>query len=109
MTWTGTLSGTTANGKKFSHQSNSRVSWSLGDKCFALSGSSDGTIGAREIKVEIDDFSRCGRGCPESGGKIVVTNVVKNKSIEVDYDGTATAEYTGPGGKTTPIPLLCKP
>lgn len=109
MTWSGNISGATANGKEFSHSSNSTIAWSLGDKCFALSGSSDGAIAKREIKVEIDDYSRCGRGCPEAGGKITVTNVAKAKTIEVDYDGTAIADFTNANGKTTQIPLLCKP
>lgn len=109
MTWGGSLDGVTANGKKFSHESNSTVTWSLGDKCFAMSGSSDGAIRGREIKVEVDDYSRCGRGCPEAGGKIVVTNVAKDKSIELDFDGTATAEFTNATGRTTAVPLLCKP
>ena len=109
MTWAGMLDGSTANGKTFSHQATSTVSWAVGDKCFAMSGSSDGDVRGREIKTTIEDFSRCGRGCPEAGGKITVTNVPRNRTIEVDFDGTATATFIGPAGKETPIPLLCKP
>ena len=108
MTWSGAINGKTANEKTFDHTSNSTVAWTVGDKCFALSGTSDGKVNAREIRTEIDDYSRCGRGCPEAGGKIVVTNVAKNKSYAIDFDGTATATYTSPNGRQTAIPLICK-
>src|SRR6185437_13848698 len=60
MTWSAEIAGTTANAKKFSHTSTHTITWSLGDKCFSLAGTSDGQVRAREIKTDIENFNRCG-------------------------------------------------
>lgn len=109
MTWSATLDGTTAGGRKFTYTSKHSVTWTLGAQCFALEGSTTGTVRDRGIKTEIAGFRRCGRGCPDAGGKITVTNIAKNKQTTLEYDGTNRATFTGPNGKTTVVPLLCKP
>jgi hypothetical protein len=108
MTWGATLDGTTARGKAFSYRSTHTVSWTLGEACFSLDGTTEGQVGQRDIKTEVQNFKRCRRGCPEAGGKIIVTNVAKNKVVTIEFDGTATATYTAPNGKQFSLPLLCK-
>lgn len=109
MSWSATLDGTTTGGKKFTYQSDHTVTWTLGGTCFAVEGSANGTVRDRSLKTEIAGFRRCGRGCPDAGGKITVTNTAKNKQTTLEYDGTNRATFTGPNGKTTVVPLLCKP
>lgn len=108
MTWSATLDGTTAHDKKFSYRSTNTIAWTLGDKCFSLDGSTEGQVRQRDIKTEIQSYKRCGRGCPEAGGKIVVTNVAKNKVVTLDFDGTNKATYTNANGKQIALQLLCK-
>lgn len=108
MTWGATLDGTTQHGKAFHYRSTTTVAWTLGEACFSLDGSKEGQVGARDLKTEVQGFKRCRRGCPEAGGKILVTNVAKNELVTIDFDGTATAKYTAPTGATYPLPLLCK-
>jgi hypothetical protein len=102
------LAGTTAGGRDFTRTSARTLSWTLGDACFALSGTSEGQIKKRDIRIEIADFKRCRRGCPEAGGKITVTNVAKDKQIELLYDGTNRATLVGPNGGESTVLLLCK-
>lgn len=108
MTWGATLDGTTAHDKKFSYHSSHTVTWTLGEACFSLDGTSEGQVRQRDIKTEVQNFKRCRRGCPEAGGKIIVTNVAKNKIVTIEFDGTSTAKYTAPNGKELPLLLLCK-
>jgi hypothetical protein len=109
LVWTAQMTGTTAGGREFTRTNSRTVTWTVGDACFSLSGTSEGQIRKRDIRTEISDFKRCRRGCPEAGGKITITNVAKNRSIQVLYDGTNHATYVGPNGRTVSIPLLCKP
>jgi hypothetical protein len=108
MTWDAHLSGTSAGGRTLSRSTKHRTKWKLGDACFGLDGSSEGQVGEREIRTEISSFRRCRRECPDAGGKIVVTNVTKNKRYELHYDGTNRATFIGPNGKERSIPLLCR-
>ncbi len=93
------------------------MSWQLGDPCFALSGFSEGTIRRatedeskqREIRVDVSNFRRCRRGCPDPGGKIVVTNVTRNLKVELLYDGSNQATFVTPKGRAVTVPLFCRP
>ena len=107
MTWTAQLSGTTARGRTFTRTNQHTITWALGESCFTLDGTSEGEVGVRQIHTQIEGFRRCRRSCPDANGKIVITNVTKNKTYELDYDGTDHATYTNPKGQSVSIPLLC--
>jgi hypothetical protein len=107
MTWTAQLSGTTARGREFTRTNEHTISWKLGESCFALDGSSDGEVNKREIRTEIVGFRRCRQACPDADGKIVITNVTKNKRYELRYDGSNRATFIDPKGRETALPLLC--
>ncbi|HVH46602.1 MAG TPA: hypothetical protein VM925_29880 [Labilithrix sp.] len=107
MKWKAQLSGTTAGGRTFERINEHAISWTLGEACFALEGSSNGRVNGREIRTEIENFRRCRKACPDAGGKVVVTNVAKNKRFELNYDGTNRATFVGPEGRVVSIPLLC--
>jgi hypothetical protein len=109
MTWKARLDGTTPRGRPFTRTNEHTTAWKLGEPCFTLSGFSEGQINRRDVKVEISDFRRCRRGCPDPGGKVTITNVTRNKRFELRYDGSNVATYVGPNGREASVPLLCRP
>jgi hypothetical protein len=106
MHWKGALSGTTARGKTFSRTNEKTVTWRFGERCFAVSGVSEGNVRDRYLRTEITDFRRCQGACPEAGGKISISNEKKLK-VEILFDGTNRASYTSPKGTTT-FDLACQ-
>jgi len=106
MDWKGTLSGTTARGKTFSRTNTKTVTWRFGERCYGVSGVSEGNVRDRYLRTEISDFRRCQGACPEAGGKITISNASKVK-VEITFDGTSTATYTWAKGSTT-FDLACK-
>jgi hypothetical protein len=106
MTWSAQLSGTTARSRQFTRTNTKTVTWKVGERCFTLNGTSDGDVTGREIKTEIVNYSRCAAACPEAGGEITITNVKTGTKLEITYDGSNTATFTGPQG-TASIPLIC--
>jgi hypothetical protein len=106
MHWQGTLSGTTARGKTFSRTNTKNVAWRFGERCYAVSGVSEGKVRDRFLRTEITDFRRCQGACPEAGGKITISNAAKLK-VEITFDGTSQATYTTPKGALV-VDLACK-
>ncbi|HSO34577.1 MAG TPA: hypothetical protein VLT33_18715 [Labilithrix sp.] len=106
MAWKGTLSGTTARGKDFSRTNDKVVAWRFGERCFAVSGVSEGNVRGRYLRTEIADFKRCQGSCPEAGGRITITNAQAKVKVEILFDGTSRASYTTPKGTTT-FDLAC--
>jgi hypothetical protein len=109
LVWAGEISGVTGGGREFTLTTSETVAWTLGEACFSLDGESEGQIRKRDIKIEISGFRRCRQSCPDPGGKIVVTNVAKDRQVTLAYDGTNKATFTGPGGRETQVPLFCSP
>lgn len=108
MTWSAQLSGTTARGRDFSRSNHESVGWTLGDKCFSLSGDSEGDVKGRRLKTVITDYKRCAGACPEAGGKITITNENTGTTIAIDFDGTDRATFSSPKVAPTKFPLLCQ-
>ena len=106
MHWKGALSGTTARGKTFSRTNEKTVTWRFGERCFGVSGVSEGNVRDRYLRTEIADFRRCQGACPEAGGRITISNEKKLK-VEILFDGTNRATYTSPKGTTT-FDLACQ-
>jgi hypothetical protein len=104
MTWSAQLSGVTARGREFARSNTKTVTWKVGDRCFTLDGSSAGDVRGREVKTVISGYARCGAACPEPGGTITISSA--GTSLEITFDGSATATFTSPKGSTT-IPLVC--
>lgn len=109
MTWRAQLSGTTARGRTLNRTNEHTTTWTVGEPCFALEGTSEGSVGTREIRTEVSGFRRCRRECPDAGGKIVVTSLTTNDRYELRYDGTNRATFIGPNGVERTVPLLCGP
>jgi hypothetical protein len=106
MTWKASISGTTARGREISRTNDKVIDWTVGEPCVGIDGVSQGNLSGRNVKTEVNDFRRCRGSCPEAGGSIVVTNLDKNVSIEIKYDGTNQATLVTPRGETK-ITLLC--
>lgn len=109
MTWEASLGGTTAGGRELQRRSTFEVTWTLGEACYGLDGTSEGQVGKREIRATVDGYRRCKRGCPEAGGSISLTNVARSRTVAIRYDGTNKASYTNARGKESTVTLLCVP
>lgn len=105
MHWKGSLSGTTARGKTFSRTNEKTVTWRFGERCFGVSGVSEGKVRDRYLRTEITDFRRCQGACPEAGGRITISNESKLK-VDIQFDGSNRATVTSPKGTTT-FALAC--
>jgi hypothetical protein len=106
MHWKGALSGTTARGKTFSRTNDKTVTWRFGERCFGVSGVSEGNVRDRYLRTEITDFRRCQGACPEAGGRITISNE-KKVTVDIQFDGTNRATFTSPKGTTT-FDLACQ-
>jgi hypothetical protein len=107
MTWKATLTGTTARGREITRTNEKVIDWTIGEPCVGVDGVSQGNLSGRNVKTEVNDFRRCRGSCPEAGGSIVVTNLDKNVSVEIRYDGTNQATLITPRGESK-ITLLCR-
>jgi hypothetical protein len=66
----GSLTGTTAKGRAITHSADYVTTWDPGSRCITRNGSSETTIGLREMSRSITGYERCGVGlfgCPKSG------------------------------------------
>lgn len=107
MTWKGELTGDTPRKRAFSRTNEKVVKWRLGERCFAVSGKSTGDVNRRSLETEITSFRRCAGACPEAGGKIVVTDRTKQKRVELSFDGSNVATFTGPSGNQSRVQMFC--
>jgi hypothetical protein len=110
---TGNWTGTTKNGKDFSHTADFTATWDGSTKCITRDGSAETTIAAREFSHSITGFKRCGigmLGCPESG-KIVLerTKGGVSASVTIEFLGGRSFTVTGPKGNTVTRQLICNP
>lgn len=108
MTWDASLAGATAGGRDFQRKSALEVKWTLGEACYGLDGTSEGQVKRREVRVAVDGYRRCKRGCPEAGGSIRLTNA-RGRTVAIRYDGTNRASFTNANGKESTVALLCVP
>jgi hypothetical protein len=66
----GSTTGTTAKGRAITHTADYVTTWDPASRCITRNGSSETTIGARELSRSITGYERCGvgfLGCPKSG------------------------------------------
>jgi hypothetical protein len=107
MRWRAQLSGTTGRGRELTRTTDKTLTWTVGERCVGVSGSSEGAVGKRNLRTVVTDYRRCQRGCPEAGGKITTTNLDNGKVVEIRFDGTDQATYVTPNGKEKSLPLQC--
>lgn len=109
MNWTGHFTGTTGGGRTITRDNTKVMTWTVGDSCFEINGTSEGTVGARDVKTEVITYKRCKASCPEAGSEIKVTHVSAGKVVDLVY-GTDEATFTDAAGdKITFVPLCAAP
>ncbi len=107
MRWKAEIAGQTARGRELTRTSDKTLKWTVGERCLAVEGTSEGKIRSRNLRTVVSDYRRCQRGCPEDGGVITTTNLDSGKVVEIRFDGTDEATFVGPNGTETALPLLC--
>ena len=110
---TGEWTGTTKNGKTFSHTADFTATWDGATKCVTRDGSAQTIVASREFSHSITGFKRCGigsLGCPESGTIVLErTKAGTSASVTIEFLGGREFTVTGPkGGKVTRL-LVCNP
>ena len=106
MIWDGQFNGTTGGGRAFHRTNHKEYKWTVGLPCLSVTGSSDGTVSGKELKIDVINFSRCKGACPEAGSEIKVTDVAANAVYDVKWNA-ADATYTAPNGTATAFHPLC--
>jgi hypothetical protein len=106
MTWNASLSGTTGRGRHFDRTNQKTVSWTVGVECVSASGQSSGDILGAHLQTTVVSWQRCAEACPQAGSEISVKNLDKGDTIDIKYDGGASAELTL-DGKSMEIGLAC--
>ena len=109
MTWKAQLEGVNARGREIARTTDKTLTWTVGERCLGVSGTSEGRVRGRNLRTVVTDYERCQRACPEAGGTITTTNLYNGKTVELRFDGTDHATFVGAKGAETSIPLLCTP
>jgi hypothetical protein len=107
MAWRAHLTGTTARGRAFSRTNQKTITWTVGQECVLVNGSSDGNVTSRDIHTDVINYSRCKGECPAAGSEVRITNATTGKSVDIKCDGANLATFTGPNGGQTEITLAC--
>lgn len=106
MVWDGHFTGTTRKGRAIERTNHKDYKWTVGVKCLAVTGNSDGTVTGHELKTDVINFSMCQGSCPEAGSEIKITDVTSSKVYDVKWNAS-DATYTGPDGKSVNYKPLC--
>jgi hypothetical protein len=97
-------------GETVSHTSDVTIVIDTTTKCRTSNGTAVTLVADRKIDSTIQDYKICkladgGDGCPS--GTITHTNAAADKTVTVQFDGTAEAQVTGPKGHTVGVALVC--
>jgi len=110
---TGNWTGTTKNGKAFSHTADFTATWDPTAKCVTRDGTAQTMIAAREFSLSIAGYKRCGigsLGCPQSGEIVLErTKAATSASVTIDFLGGREFTVTGPKGNKVTRQLVCVP
>lgn len=108
---TGEWTGTTKNGKPFTHDADFTSTWDSATKCVTRDGSAQTTVASREHSRSITGYKRCGigsLGCPESGTIVLErTKGGNTASVTLKFLGGRDYSVTGPKGGTVDRKLIC--
>ena len=110
VVWTGSWQRTDDLGELVNHTTSLTISADLTTGCRTATGTAKTMVAAREVDTTITNLQICVsstgiEGCPS--GSVDFDGVTSGKTLEVQFDGTAEAEVTGPRGDTFGVPLVC--
>jgi hypothetical protein len=98
-------SGTGPLGNQIEHEGNYTISWDTASACRSIQGTWHTDLGSLERSNDVD-VQRCGdTGCPTG---TVTHHYIGGASIEVTFDGTAVATWSGSGGRSGTVTLDCQ-
>jgi hypothetical protein len=95
------------------HSSDLEVAVDLAAGCRTSNGTAGTHVATRTVDTTVTDYRICSNqktgaeGCPS--GTVVDTGRPQGRTVTVHFDGSATAQVTGPRGNTFGLPLLCVP
>ena len=106
---TTTGAGTGPFGNAITRSGNYVVTRTAATSCFGLDGSWATTVADHQWSTRVTALSKCGAQCPAAGGSISHHGGLSNVTITVDFDGSATADWSTSNGYSGTINLLCQP
>ena len=106
MVYKAQLSGTTGRGKTVSRTVDWRETWTVGEQCLTLDGTTDGSVNDRTLHTTVKAYQRCRGECPAAGGKITLESSKTGETVSIDFDGSSTASVTTNGTKSS-VSLAC--
>lgn len=112
VAWDGSWQRTNDLGQVVAHTSDLRISLDLASGCRTIDGTAQTHVDAREVNTTITGYQLCHgttgqEGCPS--GAVDHVGVTSGKTVQIQFDGTAEAEVTGPRGDRFQVPLVCTP
>jgi hypothetical protein len=111
VVWNGSFSRTNDAGETVAHNFDVQITVDLKAACHTSSGTAITTVADRTVISDLIDYGVCRdtttglEGCPS--GTVVHTGRPSGKTVTVRFDGSATAQVTGPRGNTFEVPLVC--
>jgi hypothetical protein len=114
VTWQGAWDRVDEAGDTIAHTSSLSIVVDTSTQCRTTSGTAVTSVDSRVVDSTITGYETClntsgvtegEEGCPS--GTIVHTHKATGDSVTVDFDGSATADITGPKGVTFTEPLVC--
>jgi hypothetical protein len=111
VAWQGEWTRLNALGETVAHASDVTIAIDSASLCGSVSGTAKTNVATREIDATISGYKICKLASGEDGcpsGEIAFRRVTTGRTLTVDFDGTAEAKVTGPGGGSIEIPLVCQ-
>jgi hypothetical protein len=110
--WQGAWTRQNAKGETVSHTSQLTIKVDTGTHCRVENGTAVTDVASREVDTKYENVKLCPNtegteGCPS--GTVTHTGKKSGKTVTVEFDGSAQAAVTGPGGQTFHVPLVCQP
>ncbi|MBS2015983.1 MAG: hypothetical protein JST00_24080 [Deltaproteobacteria bacterium] len=109
---TGAWTGTTKNGKAFTHDASFTATWDPSTKCITRDGTASTSVANREFSRTVAGYKRCGvgtLGCPEAGTiTLSRTKGDNTASVTVEFLGGREVRVTGSAGRSRVGRLICR-
>jgi hypothetical protein len=101
--------GTGPRGVSFVRNGSYTLSWDTYAGCATLDGTWSTQVLGRTWSTTVDGFSKCQDRCPAAGGTIKYTGGLSGVTVNVNFDGSATANWDTTRGEVGQIALFCIP
>ena len=106
MTWSAHFAGTTRGGRAIERDNDKTVTWTVGDSCTEINGTSRGNVTGKDLQTKLIGYKRCKDACPEAGSEIQITRESTGKLVDLTY-GDDDATFTDAKGDMVTFTPLC--